>query len=427
MRLWHKKLFFSVLLTVAAVSVSGQLLAQASECGKERKTTGAALDEITYKKLNDIYEDVGNELYDVAYDKLVVMIKRSERSRSKYLKATLYQMMAQIEWTRSNFDSALANFELAIGLDALPNNIHFSLMYQVSQLYYMQERYDDALDRLALWMCKVPEEKITPASYLLKASIYAQKKDWKNVIPAIDTAISMSEEPKEAWYQLKLASHFELEQFPKAAQTLEVIIQLWPDEKDYWVQLSQVYFMLKKDDQALSVIGLAYRRDMLNKQTDIMYLSNLYSSRDVPFKAAEVLQKGIKDGIVDTNEKHWTMVADAWYAAEEMENALVAFEQAGKVSTNGDIDLRRGYILVDLERWDPAVEALEAALEKGGFNDRKTGEGYVLLGMSYFNLENYSKASTAWGRASKYPKSKKTAQQWMNHMREDRARKVAQN
>ena len=424
MRILSKKFVFSVLLVMAAALVSGELVAQTSECGKERGKTGQALDEMTYKKLNDIYEDVGDELYDVAYDKLLVMMKRS---KGDFLKATQSQMMAQIEWARSNFDSALVYFEQAIELDALPDNIHFSLMYQVAQLYYMQNRYDDALESLALWMCKVPEEKIKPPVYVLKASIYAQKKDWENVISAIEMAISMAEDPKEIWYQLKLAAHFELEQFPKAAQTLEVMIQSWPDKKDYWIQLSQVYFMLKKDEQALSVIGLAYRRDMLDKQSEIMYLSNLYSNRDVPFKAAEVLQKGMKDGIVETNEKHWAMVADAWYGAEEMENALVAFEQAGKVSTDGDIDLRRGYILVDLERWDLAIEALEAALEKGGFKDRKIGEAYVLLGMSYFNIENYSKASTAWGRAGKYPKSKKPAQQWMNHMREEQARKVALN
>ena len=424
MRILYKKLIFAVLPAIAAASLSGQLWAQASQCGVERNKTSGTLLEPTYKKLNDIYEDVGNELYDLAYDKLVIMIRRA---RGKYLKATLYQMMAQVEWARSNFDSALINFERAVDIDALPDHIHFALMYQIAQLYYMQERYDDALDKLALWMCKVSVEKIKPAAYVLKASIHAQKEDWKNVIPAIETAISMSDKPREAWYQLKLASHFELEQFPKAAQTLEVMIQSWSDKKVYWVQLSQIFYMLKKDDKALSVIALAYRREMLDKQTDIMYLSNLYSNRDVPFKAAEVLQKGLEDGIVETSKNNWTMVADAWYAAEEMEKALVAYELAGKASTDGDIDLRRGYILVDMERWDSAVEALEAALEKGGFNDRKTGEAYVLLGMSEFNLSNYSKASTAWGRAGKYAKSRKAAQQWMNHMREERARKLAQN
>lgn len=418
----YKKLLMTILLVLT--TASGQALAQESECGKNRDKKASALDEPTYKKLNSIYEDVGEELYDVAYEKLTAMIKRA---RGDYLKSTLYQMIAQVEWARENYGPALTNFELAVEIDALPNNIHFSLMYQIAQLYYMQERYDEALDKLALWMCKVPPEKVTDLSWVLKASIYAQKKDWENVVTAIDTAISMSEAPKEAWYQLKLASHFELEQFPKAAQTLETMIQSWPDKKDYWVQLSQIYFKLKKDDKALSVIVLAYRRDMLDKQVDILYLFNLYSNREVPFKAAQVLQKGIEDGIVEADKKHWAMVASTWYSADEMESALYAFEQAGKASSDGDIDLRRGYILVDLERWDLAIEALEAALEKGGFNDRKTGEAYVLLGMSYFSLENYSKAGTAWGRAGKYPKSKKPAQQWMNHMREERARKVAQN
>ena len=418
------KIVSTILLALVAITFSGQALAQASECGVERDKTGGALDEPTYKKLNDIYEDVGNELYDVSYDKLEVMINRA---KGKYLQATLRQMMAQVEWARSNYDSALVNFELAVELDALPDNIHFSLMYQIAQLYYMQERYDEALDKLALWMCKVPPEKVKASAYVLRASIYAQKTDWKNVVPAIETAISMSDAPKEAWYQLKLASHFELEQFPKAAQTLEVMIQNWPDKKDYWVQLSQIYYKLKMDDEALSVMALAYRRDMLEKQADQMFLSNMYSNRDVPYKAANVIQKGLEDGLIENDDKHWTMTADAWYAAEEMEKALAAYEEAGKASDEGELDLRRAFILVDMERWPEAVVALEAALDKGGLNDRKTGEANVLLGMSEFSQANYTEANEAWSRALKFPKSKKPAQQWINHMREERARKVASN
>ena len=106
-----------------------------------------------------------------------------------------------------------------------------------------------------------------------------------------------------------------------------------------------------------------------------------------------------------------------------MEDALAAYEKAGEASDDGEIDLRRAYILVDMERWSEASVAITAALEKGGFNERKTGDAYVLQGMSEFNLGNYNKASTAWGRASKYPKAEKSARQWMNHMREERARK----
>jgi len=415
-----RTMLITALLALIIVSLPGHVVAQISACGEKRNITAGALDEATWKRLNAVYEDVSEELYDVAYEKLQ---KMNARAHDDYEQAVLAQALAQVQWARSNYDDALGYFEKAVRLDALPDLAHFSLMYQIAQLYYMKERYDEALDRLDLWMCKVPKEKITAAAYYLKAVIYASKEDWKNVIPAIDQSIAMADEPKESWYQLKLAAHFETEQFPKAGQTLEAMIQYWPEKKSYWVQLSQVYYKLKMEDEALSVLALAYRRNMLDKQTDILYLSNLYSNSNVPFKAAAVLQKGIEDGIVESTKRYWTIIADAWYAAEEMENALSAYEKAGKASDDGEIDLRRAYILVDMERWEEASIAVNAALNKGGFNERKMGDAYVIQGMSEYNLGNYSKARTAWGRASKYPKAKSSARQWMNHMREERARK----
>ncbi len=408
------------MLAMCVAALPLQVQAQASECGVKRNKMQGTLDEATWKRLNSAYEDVAEEKYDEAFDKLQKMIPRMVND---YQKAVLNQATAQVEWARGNYDQALTGFEKAVELDALPDLAHFGLMYQIAQLYYMKDRYDEALDKLALWMCKVPKEKVTDVAYVLQASLYAQKKDWKNVVVAIETAISMAENPKESWYQMKLAAHFELEQFPKAAQTLEVLIQKWPDKKTYWVQLSQIYYKLKMSDEALSVMALAYRRNMLDKETDVMYLSNLYSNAEVPLKAAQVLQKGIEDGIVQASKKNWTIVADSWYSSQELENALIAYEKAGQASEDGEIDLRRAYILVDLERWEDALKAVNSAIEKGGFNDNKAGDAYVILGMSEFNLGNYNKASAAWNRAAKYPKVKKSAEQWLNHMREEQARR----
>ena len=99
-------------------------------------------------------------------------------------------------------------------------------------------------------------------------------------------------------------------------------------------------------------------------------------------------------------------------------------KEAGKVSSDGKIDLRRGYILIDLERWPDALEALNAALTKGGLTERNTGEAYLLRGMAQFNLEEWDKASADWGRASRYPRTKDSARQWQNHLREERARRA---
>jgi len=412
-----------LIILIAFAFPGGPVFAQASECGKERKVGTKALDEVTYKQLNKAYEYVGEEKYDEAYKVLQKVMSRSKRG--DYLQAVLNQAMAQIEWSRENFDAALKYFEKAVELNALPNQAHFGLMYQIAQLYFMKDRYQAALDKLELWFCKVPSEKVTSSAYVLKASIYIRMENYTEAVKAIDAAIAMDDKPKEQWYQLKLASHYELEQYPQAAETLVTIISRWPEKKMYWTQLSQIYLKLKQDEKSLSVMALAYRRNMLDAQADVLFLSNLYANSEVPYKSAEVLEKGMKDGIVEPTKTHWTVVADAWYAAEELEKALHAYEQAGKASVDGKIDLRRAYILVDLERWPESLDALNNSLRKGGLTEPKTGEAYLLRGMAQFNLENFDSASSDWGKAGRYERSRKAAQQWRNHMREERQRKAS--
>ncbi len=412
-------------LSVTLLALTGStVFAQATECGKKRHvgTRTRVLDEFTWKQLNRVYQDVGEKRYDEAYQQLQKMLTRA--GKAAYLRSILNQALAQVEWSRENYNPALRYFEKAVELDALPDQAHFALMYQIAQLYFMQERYHQALDKLELWFCHSPRDKITSSAFVLKASIYAQKGEYADTLKAIETAIDMDEDPREQWYQLKLASHYELEQYSQAAQTLELIITHWPQQKVYWTQLSQIYFNLKQDEKALAVIALAYRKGLLDTQGDITYLSSLYSNSGVPYKAALVLEKGIKDGVVASTRNHWTAVADSWYAAQEKEDSLVAYDNAGKASKDGRIDLRRGYILIDLERWPDALKALHDALGKGGLTERETGEAYLLRGMTQFKLGNFASASADWRKAGRYERSKEAARQWMNHLREVRQRKA---
>jgi len=405
--------------TIAVISVDA-VPANVDQCGVRRDTVTQALDEMTWNQLNAIYRDISAEQYDDAFDDLQKMLGRA--GRDPYLQAIINQALAQVEWSRKNYESSLVFFEKAVELDALPDQAHFALIYQIAQLYYLQERYAEALERLELWFCLAPPESITPAAYVLQASLFLEQVDYSSALKAIETAIAMDADPNESWYQLKLAVHYELEQYPQASETLEVMVSNWPDRKIYWTQLSQICYRLKQEEKSLAVLALAYRKGLLDQQSDILYLSSLYSNSEVPYKAADVLEKGIRDGIVESSRQHWTAVAESWYAADELEKSLAAYEQAGNVASDGDIDLRRGFILVDLERWPAAVESLDLALEKGGLDERRTGEAYLLRGMAQFNLGNLDSASADWGRAARHEHTRESARQWMNHLNQDNGR-----
>ncbi len=398
-------------MTAAGVDV---VAATADECGVKRETAAQALDEMTWNRLDTIYRKISGEQYDEAYDDLQKMLERA--GDDAYLQAIINQALAQVEWSRENYESSLVFFERAVALDVLPDPAHFALIYQVVQLYNMQGRYPEALERLDAWFCMVPPETVTPAARVLQASLYVEQGNYAGALKAVQKAIAMDATPRESWYQLKLAAHSELEQYPQAAETLEVLITNWPGRKEYWIQLSQICYQLKQEDKSLAVTALAYREGLLDSQSDILYLSSLYSNAELPYKAADVLEKSIRDGIVESSRYHWTLVAESWYAADELEKSLAAYEAAGKAAEDGEIDLRRGFILVDLERWQAALESLDRALEKGGLDDRRAGEAYLLRGMAHFNLGNLDSASADWERAGRHEKTREAALQWMNYL-----------
>lgn len=395
----------------------------AGACGTERHAGGGALDELTWRRLNGIYEEVGEERYDEAFADLEQMLQRA--GRDAYLRAILNQAMAQVEWARGNYESSLRFFERAVELDTLPDETHFALQYQIAQLYYMQDRFDEALARLEAWFCAVPEERISASAYVLEAAIQAGREHHAGALEAIERAIAMEESPREDWYLLKLAAHYELGQYSEAAATLEVLIENWPGNKQYWLQLAQVYDRLGQESRALAVLALAYRRGLLDEEADILWLSSLYSSSELPYKAAGILEDGIRGGVVAGSGTRWAQAADAWYAAAELERALAAYVEAGRVSGSGDIDLRRAHILIDLERWEEAAEALDLALERGGLDDRRTGEAYLLRGLARYSLDRPDQAAADWERAGRYETARDAAGQWLEHLHEERQRKTS--
>ncbi len=388
----------------------------AEACHLERDVQAGSYSEIEYKRMEKIYAVIGDEKYAEAATALNELLKRTKNN--DYVKAIGHQLLAQVEWSRERYPAALKHFETAVELNALPDQTHYALMYQIAQLYYADKRYTEALARLDMWFCEIPEEDINPLAYVLKASIHVAEEDYRSVLVAIKSAIDLSDKPKKSWYEVKLASHYELQQFPEAAETLEAMISRWPENKQSWLQLSSIYVRLKQHKRGLAVLALAYSNGLLDKKSDVLQLVSLNQYLDLPYKAAVILQKGMADGLIEKTEKMLTQLGDAWYQAEESDKALLAFGEAGKLANDGKIDLRRGYLLADSEKWAEAGIAMNSAIKKGGIKEKEVGDAWLLKGMAEFNTNEYKAARDSFGNASRYQKTSKAAMQWIKHMNE---------
>lgn len=388
----------------------------------EREVKVQGLSERTYNSLTKVHERIGEEMYEEAFSAATVLLGRV-RSNA-YESANVLQTMAHIKSATEEYPEAITFFEEAVALNSLPNRAHFDMMFTIAQLYMLLEQYERGLQALDAWAAVVDE--IKPAAYIVRASAHSALENYRPALEAIKKAIAMSVEPKESWYNLQLAMHFELKELPEAADTLEILVRIAPNKKNYWMQLHSILFTLKRDQEALAVLALAHRKGLLDKEMDYKQLFNIYGYMKIPYKSAQVMQEGLDKGIVEPTKENWESLANAYYGAQELDQAIVAFQKAAEQALDGKVDQQIAFIESERENWENVRTSAANAIEKGGLKDSDVGNMYLLWGMAEFELGDMNQAKTAFEGAQGYDEVRSAAVEWLNHIREE-AKRVERN
>jgi len=166
---------------------------------------------------------------------------------------------------------------------------------------------------------------------------------------------------------------------------------------------------------------MLYDSGDLQKGNQQLNLANLFLLHEVPYKAAVIMDKGMKKGIIDKNVRNLRLLSQAWLQAQESEKAIDPLKRAADLSKDGDLDVRLAQAYLNLDKYKEAIAALETGLKKGGVKRRDTAN--VMLGLANFELQRFNASIKAFTNASKDKRSKKTATQWLGHVRNEKARK----
>jgi len=411
---------FGLLLCAASPVAFAQTGSETLSCGEERDIEPGLMTEQTYNRMNEAFEMIGEEEYDAAYKELDNL--RNARL-SDFEQASVEQAMGFITAQREQYDAAIRHFSEAVRLNQLPNETHFEMILQIAQLYNVLRRFDEALEQLDFWFCVSTEEaKKVAEVWVLKASLHLQQDDYREALAAMNQAIEIAETVPESWYRTKLGILLELEEYRLAVEVAKILIEVNPDRKEYWSQLSGIYMELDEDRNAMATLQLAYRRGLLDRGSEFTQLAGLLQQADAPRLAAEVMQDGLNRGFIERTARNWEMTAGAWYEARELDRSLAAYDQAGELSDSGNIDFQRASIMTAEEDWEGTLEAATRALQKGDLTQSQEGTAHLLVGMAQFNLDNLDQAEQAFIRASNYGTLKTAAREWLNHIEQTRQR-----
>ena len=263
-----------------------------------------------------------------------------------------------------------------------------------------------------------------PEAYVLKAQIFYQLEDYRAGIEpirtALDVATAKGQELRENWYRLLNVFYYELEDYPNVIDVLGTIINIWPKE-EYFTQLSAMYGMEGDDAAQLALYETAYEAGWLDQGNELVQLSMLLLQADAPIKASYIMEAGLEDGTIESNEANFRALAQAYQLAQEDAKAISPLRRAADLSTeNGELDLRLAQSYQNLLQWEDCVASGRDALDKGEL--RREDQAYMIVGACLFEQQEYGAARTAFNSAAEDTRSRSAANSWVTFVNAEETR-----
>lgn len=426
---WNRKV--NLLAAVAAAALCAAptgAMAQAAQCEEENgpsKTLSTAVARV----LQEVFTQMQAEEYQPALVALNELIANRGGTMPAYDAATTYELRGSVKASLEDFPGALADFQRALNLNALPQTRNNQLRYFIAQLQFQEERYQAAITGLNQWIqsARTCGQNVDPNAYYLLAAAYTQitPPNYRSALDPARRAIEATKaqgEPRKAHYDLLNLVYSELGDNTNRPILLEEMINLWPGTKGYWTQLSGAYSQTGKDREAFSVLEVAYRAGLLTSESELLTLIQYYSFFDNPYRGAVMLDREMSAGNIDRDQDNLILLSQLWSQSREHKRSIPILREAASGASNGELYYRLGQVLLADEQYSASQRALENAVNRGGMDRSDTGDAWLLLGTARFNQAGpedtaiWASARQAFVNAQRYENVRGRASQWVSYI-----------
>lgn len=375
-----------------------------------KKRRAALTTKKTFKKLQRAHQLMTKEEYAKAENILNALLKSTEKR--PYEKAQVLQTLAYVYAQKDQFKTALSYFRQALRLNALPAAPTLSTMYSIAQIFASQGKNASARKQLLDWFTHVKSPQ--PNAYVLYAVLLFEKGKKRASLANLNHALTLTDKPQESWLKMTVSLNFEMGHYREAEELLRQLIEINPSEKKYWKQLAGTYLNLNNYPKGLAALELAHKWGLLKEEKDFLNLVSLYLQENIPLRAAQILEKNIKNKTIKKSKKSYQLLAQAWIMAEEPKKALKPLTLAAKFAKDGEIDIQIGQLHMEQEAWKTAVRFLEQGLKKGKI--KRKDRAHLITGIAFYQLQNIEKALEHFKIAAESEKIEDRANRWISHL-----------
>jgi tetratricopeptide (TPR) repeat protein len=257
---------------------------------------------------------------------------------------------------------------------------------------------------------------LSAANYVMLGMAYFQNKDYLNAYNNVSTGNDLTTKLNEDWLQYEFALAVQLKKYNEAIEIGQYLVFVNPSKDSYWKQLSGVYYGGDNEDSSLAGLELAYEKGVLTKEQDFINLVKYFLYKDLPIKAVKVMNDGLNNLFIEDSKKNLDLLSDAYFLAKDRSSGVEVLKRSLEIETDPKTSYKIARFAFESEDWNTAIKFFKRAKSENW--DEVPGRIDLLLGITYYEKNDYSSSLLYLTQALNYKKSSTAAEGWINYINE---------
>ena len=377
-----------------------------------------SISQFTYGYLKRVNDFLSEGDYENAEKELSIISKRYFLNEQSYERSLINQLWGNLYATIGDYQKATDSYEASLRFRKIPLITNLQVRANLAQCYFQTKDFDKVIETLLTYknIAEQRGQEFSPQNMILLGIAYYYLENFEEAYNYISAANDNSLKYKEDWLKYELALAVKLNKMNDAIDVGQILVYINPDKKEYWKQVSGLYYTQAKDSESLAGLELAFDNQLLEENKEYQDLARYYLYKGLPQKAVKVLIDGLNKQKLDENKENLELIADSFFIARDRKNGIIYLEKSLGLEPDPDVAFKIARFGFEDENWNLANKFFNKALQMGW--DKTPGRIELLLGITQYELGNLQKSLSFFNIAKEEEDTKTAAEGWISYIDE---------
>ena len=299
-----------------------------------------------------------------------------------YERSTMYQMLGQYSYELDRAAEAQQYFENAISAGGLLPNEEGNIRLVIAQLMIGNGQYREGATRLENYLNSGGQQKPQYVDLLVNA--WVQAEDYNRALPWAEKWFNAARPKERKHFDLLNFLYNNLGMRGRQADIVKQMINRWPEDKTLWDAWASMLANGGREQEAFEVTKMLYLGGALNNETDLLKVVQYYSFYDMPFQAAEILERELNANRISRTPDKLKQLSGLFRQAREYKRAIPILESAASQSGDAKLYADLGEALYNEGSCQKSEKAFTEAINRG----YDAGKSWMLIANCRYDQTN---------------------------------------